>query len=80
MDAMLMSDEIVICLLLCFLSLQHVSLHGPQDTHAHDKRIRDQRDSCYFSWNQRFCEQGPLVLRISFYTDQLKEGGIVKGT
>ena len=33
-----------------------------------------------FTWNQRFCEQGPLVLRISFYTDQSKEGGIVKGT
>ena len=45
MDAMLVSDEMAICLLLCFLSLQHVSLHGPQDPQAHDKRIRDQRDS-----------------------------------
>ena len=48
MDAMLVSDEMEICLLLCFLSLQHVSLHGPQDTQAEDKRITDQRDSCYF--------------------------------
>ena len=78
MDAMLVSDEMLICLLLCFLSLQHVSLRGPQDTQAHDKRIRDQRDSSYFTWKQRFCEQGPLVLRISFYTDQSKEGAIVK--
>ena len=48
MDAMLVSDKMAICLLLCFLSLQHVSLHRPQDTQAQDKRIRDQRDSCYF--------------------------------
>ena len=48
MDAMLVSDEMAICLLLCSLSLQPVSLHGPRDTQAQDKRIRDQRDSCYF--------------------------------
>ena len=33
-----------------------------------------------FTWNQRFCEQGPLVLRILFYTDQSKEEATGKGT
>ena len=80
MDAMLVSDKMLICLQFFFFLCSTCHCMDNRTPKLTKRENEISVTLVTFTWNQRFCEQGPLVLRISFYTDQSKEEAIVKGT